>query len=507
MRYTTLLLLFLAIPLALLGQQAAPEISISANSARNLSLYPGWPLVVHVTIMNSTRHDHTSSTPLVIAPSGAAWTSAISFTAVSGTGQTSHWPLTLAGTASAPTLTLARSSYVNATWQMSAPQVSALPPGNYQLTAAVQVSNSSGWNGVAQSQPVLITIGPEPTLTADQQSEKALLLAEFSLNAGDLNGAVNTVQQLHLSQPTNPAAVIASANILALAGYSGVALLEASTALNTYYQFNPAPSEAPSDLLTTYQELLAIMNAPSAPASTSTIGPHISTIFSPAGHSILLTASVTAAGGPVSGGTFTFTISGVAGSATTGPVTAGSASANFTLPAGTKAASYPLQAAYSGTAAFSASNDLSGSLTIEKATPTITWNTPAAVVAGAILGSTQLNATASVPGTFVYHPPAGTVLAGSSGQTLSVNFSPADNIDYNPTAASVVIGVTAPRPGDLNKDGVVNCADIAVVKASFGKKTGQAGFDVRADINSDGVVNVLDLSTIAKLLPAGTACK
>src|SRR5206468_12862882 len=109
-------------------------------------LYPGSPLIVDLTIMNSIRHDKTNATPLVIAPTGAVWTSAISFAALSSTGQTIHWPLTQVGVASDPALTLAKKSYVNATWQMSATNVSALPPGDYQLTATVQVSNSSGWN-------------------------------------------------------------------------------------------------------------------------------------------------------------------------------------------------------------------------------------------------------------------------------------------------------------------------------------------------------------------------
>lgn len=60
---------------------------------------------------------------------------------------------------------------------------------------------------------------------------------------------------------------------------------------------------------------------------------------------------------------------------------------------------------------------------------------------------------------------------------------------------------------DLNGDGVVNCADLEIVKASFGKKNGQTGFDPRADVNKDGIVNVIDLSTVARQLPAGLVCK
>ena len=49
-------------------------------------------------------------------------------------------------------------------------------------------------------------------------------------------------------------------------------------------------------------------------------------------------------------------------------------------------------------------------ITVLKATSTITWSTPADITYGTALGATQLNATANVPGSFVYSPVAGTVL-------------------------------------------------------------------------------------------------
>ncbi len=70
-------------------------------------------------------------------------------------------------------------------------------------------------------------------------------------------------------------------------------------------------------------------------------------------------------------------------------------------------------------------------LTVTQATPTITWNDPDLIVYGTALGATQLDATASVPGTFTYTPGAGTVWPAGSGQTLSVSFKPTDNTDYN----------------------------------------------------------------------------
>ena len=84
---------------------------------------------------------------------------------------------------------------------------------------------------------------------------------------------------------------------------------------------------------------------------------------------------------------------------------------------------------------------VNGYLTVGKATPVITWANPSRIIYPAALTGAQLDATANVPGLFVYNPPLGTVLAGGNGQTLSTTFTPADTTDYNTANASVTINV------------------------------------------------------------------
>ena len=60
--------------------------------------------------------------------------------------------------------------------------------------------------------------------------------------------------------------------------------------------------------------------------------------------------------------------------------------------------------------------------------------------------------------------------------------------------------------GDVNGDGNVNCVDVSLVKSSFGKRTGQVGFNSAADLNNDNTVNILDLFIVSRQLPAGTVC-
>jgi hypothetical protein len=83
-------------------------------------------------------------------------------------------------------------------------------------------------------------------------------------------------------------------------------------------------------------------------------------------------------------------------------------------------------------------------VTAPRTTPTLTWPIPASIVQGTALSATQLNATASVAGTFVYSPAAGTVPSIGT-QTLAVTFTPTNTTLYTTATATVSLVVTAPR--------------------------------------------------------------
>ena len=84
-------------------------------------------------------------------------------------------------------------------------------------------------------------------------------------------------------------------------------------------------------------------------------------------------------------------------------------------------------------------------LTVNQATPAITWATPSAITYGTALGTAQLNATSTVAGTFSYLPATGTVLAAGQ-QTLTATFTPTDSTDYAAAAANVSITVSKATP-------------------------------------------------------------
>ncbi len=84
-------------------------------------------------------------------------------------------------------------------------------------------------------------------------------------------------------------------------------------------------------------------------------------------------------------------------------------------------------------------------LSVARATPAISWPAPQAINSATPLGTAQLNARASVPGTFAYSLAAGETLQPGV-HTLSVTFTPADSLNYTPAQASVSLAVTAIVP-------------------------------------------------------------
>jgi len=85
------------------------------------------------------------------------------------------------------------------------------------------------------------------------------------------------------------------------------------------------------------------------------------------------------------------------------------------------------------------------SATISKATPDVTWATPSDINDTDSLTGTQLDATASVGGTFVYTPAEGTKLPVGQN-TLSTEFTPEDSVNYTSVTKTVTINVKDTTP-------------------------------------------------------------
>jgi uncharacterized protein (TIGR02145 family) len=107
--------------------------------------------------------------------------------------------------------------------------------------------------------------------------------------------------------------------------------------------------------------------------------------------------------------------------------------------------------------------------TSSKKDPIITWANPADITVGTLLSATQLNATADVPGNFVYTPAVGASLVVGANQDLKVDFTPTDAATYNVASKTVKINVIQPTG-----DGGVTSAVFNTTK-TYGTMTDQNG--------------------------------
>jgi hypothetical protein len=255
----------------------------------------------------------------------------------------------------------------------------------------------------------------------------------------------------------------------------GVYALGASAPFATVDMGKPSP-DADGKIRYDFSTQVAAWTLPGGDydARVSAVGPEGAALSDPSNPFTFTTASTctlslspATVSAPVSGGNFVAGVSTGAGcswTATTAVtwVTLGmkSGSGNATVPFAVQANAS--KSGRTGTIVVGGQ-----SLTIWQdglGTPTISWATPAPITEGTALSSAQLNATASVPGSFAYSPTAGTVLP--AGQyTLKATFTPADLTLYttatayvNFTVTSTTYQLTVNRPaGGTVIGGGVNC--------------------------------------------------
>jgi CSLREA domain-containing protein len=141
----------------------------------------------------------------------------------------------------------------------------------------------------------------------------------------------------------------------------------------------------------------------------------------------------------------TFTVASTTNASTTAAITASGACSitgnTVTMTSGSGACS--LTAAWAADSNYNSAT-LTQSTNASKITPTVSWATPAAITYGTALSATQLDAAASVPGTFAYTPASGILTAGT--HTLSVLFTPTDSADYTTASATVSLLVNKATP-------------------------------------------------------------
>jgi hypothetical protein len=310
------------------------------------------------------------------------------------------------------------SSGVTGTFVYTPPAGTVLPAGTQPLSVVFTPDGTTSANGQvtrttskALSQPRSMSSTPADTTPPS--------LAAAAMVSLTVNKAVLTVTANNQSMSYGAAVPTLTGTLNGLVAGDGITASYSTTGTST-----SVPGSYP---------ITATLNDPNSKLSNYTV-------TNTAGSLTIGNATATVTLGSLSK---TYTGSPLAPTATTIPanllVTLAYTQNGQAVVSPTKAGSYGVVATindvdYSGTA--------TGTLTINQATPTITWATPAAITYGTALSAAQLDASSTVAGTFAYTPTSGTVL-GAGSQTLSVTFTPTDTTDYTTATATVTLTVNS----------------------------------------------------------------
>ncbi|MGA7159207.1 MAG: pectinesterase family protein [Acidobacteriaceae bacterium] len=177
---------------------------------------------------------------------------------------------------------------------------------------------------------------------------------------------------------------------------------------------------------------LVLTGPATGPTASITLGG-----FSPSsplyGQPVTLSATVTGGALPPTG-TVVFTVDSTTYNA---PLVNGVATTTVSgLPAG----QHNVSAGYTSSNGYASVSSSPTTLTIGQAIPSITWPTPGPITYGTALSAAQLDATASVNGSFSYTPASGAILNAGT-QTLSVQFTPGNMVDYATVTKTALLTV------------------------------------------------------------------
>jgi MBG domain-containing protein/Big-like domain-containing protein len=227
-------------------------------------------------------------------------------------------------------------------------------------TAPIQFAGSNGTDTVAinsaptaDAQTVSVTQDVAKTITLTGSDVDGNTLT-FSIVSGPSHGSLGGIGAVTCTG-TAPKNCSANVTYTPNSGYTG----------SDSFTFKTNDGMADSSAATVTINVVA--NAATTTNASSTSATY-------GDSSVLLSATVTSAS-TVNSGTVTFTLKSGAttiGSATTGNVVSGFASVNYATPAGTAAGSYTIFADYSGATGLASSSDHTATLTINKATLTVT---------------------------------------------------------------------------------------------------------------------------------------
>lgn len=263
--------IFTALGMAALAVRAIaaipePIVSVSVNDSRGAEIFRGMPVLVSTVLTHPSALD-TNATPILIVAALGPWTNALRLDISDAAGNPQSWPFQMATITSNATV-LDGMHYAQFDRWLTPEQTLTLSTGKYTLVVTLNTSNVTvpgAWKGAVESVPAELNIRDEPaTLSETEAENKYSQLALYKLFAGNAPAALDHVNQLLASFPTNISGLKIKSIVLNALGRPMEAEASVEQAISETYGRNPTPREPPTELLQIRRELQKRIFAPYA---------------------------------------------------------------------------------------------------------------------------------------------------------------------------------------------------------------------------------------------------
>jgi len=369
----------------------------------------------NATVAFSTSAQNVTLNATVTSGAGTVNEGSVKFTILQGT--------TVIGTATSATVTDGSAGV-----SVSYPLPAGTGAGSYTIQAAYTDSTGNFANSSDSSHSLTVTsataagtstTASSATASFSSTTQNVTLTASVTSSGGTVNVGTMTFTILQGNTIIGTATSKAVSNGSASVSYA----LPASLAAGSYtIEANYNDSTGAFANSTDEAHTLKVN-----PAATTTTASNATASFSSSAQTVHLTATVTSSAGTVNEGSVSFTVinsNGVTiGTPTPATVSNGSASVNYSLPAGTAGGSYTIKAAYGdGSGNFAASLDTAHTLTISAA-PTTTTASNATASFSSSAQTVKLTATVTSSAGTVNEGSVSFTLLDSNGNTVGTSTS------------------------------------------------------------------------------------
>lgn len=226
----------------------APELTLRINghfpTRKFFELSVGEPVIAEVTLLHP---DRSATSPLTLDPPTGNWSDRVTIRVTDAKGAVLPWRFSVTGKPGTGALALQPNARTRVVLRMELSDSAALLPGEYRVTALLNLADGRAWQGTAKSLycPVRVVVPPSQP-TDEQLGQRQLLRVRDALLTGDTAKAETTAKEMLRATLKRPEGFAALALVQEAKGQLKFAEISVNIAINLHLELSTPATPTPT---------------------------------------------------------------------------------------------------------------------------------------------------------------------------------------------------------------------------------------------------------------------